>query len=182
MKISWVLSNTTQIDPTVEISRLKELGSFWGGWRTWRSCETDNVVCHDMGKAHELIQREFHTTCNFYIPNSAYVTLNRPPGVKLYEGNFIHDLDNHEDIVAMHLATVASDIILMLGFNFTEPPKLEDKLAEHLAHNYRNLTRQVIMDNPQIQWVAIDHFEEFRKDLKNLPNLGKDTLKNILTS
>jgi hypothetical protein len=38
------------------------------------------------------------------------------------------------------------------------------------------------MDNPQIQWVAIDHFEEFRKDLKNLPNLGKDTLKNILTS
>jgi hypothetical protein len=180
MNISWVLSNQTQIDPTLEISRLKELGSFWGGWRTWRSYQTDNVVCHDPIKAQELINREFFKICNLYIPNSVYVSLDRPQGVKLYEGNFVHDLDNHEDIVSMHLASATSDIVLLVGFDFSEPTKSEDRLVEHRAQNYRNLVRQVIVDTPNTQWVILDHPAEFRKDLQNLPNLGRDTLTNIL--
>lgn len=182
MNISWVLANRAQIDPTVEIHRLKELGSFWGGWQTWRNCQTDNVICYDTAKASELIHRSFHIQCNFYIPNSVYATLDRPTGVRLFEGDFIHDLDNHEEIVAMHLATANSDIVLLLGFDFGEQPKLADQLAEHRAHNYRSLTRQVLMDHPEIQWVVIDHPHEIRKDLQDLPNLGKDTLVNILQS
>lgn len=180
MNISWVLSNQTEIDPTLKISRLKELGSFWGGWRTWRSYQTDNVICHDAIKAVELIRREFFKICNLYIPNSVYVSLDRPQGVKLYEGDFVHDLDNHEDIVAMHLASATSDIVLLLGFDFAEPKKSNDRLIEHRAQNYRNLVRQVILDTPNTQWVILDHPQEFRKDLQNLPNLGRDTLTNIL--
>lgn len=180
MNINLVLSNCAEIDPTIDLIKLKELGSFWGGWRTWRSCQTDNVICHDMSKAQELIQRDFHKTCNFYIPNSVYVSLDRPAGVKLYEGTFIHELDNQEDIVSMHLATATADIVLLLGFDFSEPAKLEDRLAEHRAHNYRSLTRQVILDNTKTQWVVLDHPAEFRKDLQDLPNLGRDTLINIL--
>lgn len=180
MNISFVLKNQTVFDPTVDILRLKDLGSFWGGWRTWRGCQTDNVVCHDLVKAKELIDRNFHQTCNLYIPNSVYVTLERPQGVKLYQGEFVHDLDDHEDIVAMHLAAATSDIVLLIGFNLQQPIKLEDRLAEHRANNYRNLMRQVILDNEKIQWVILDHPEDFRKDLNNLPNLGKDTLTNIL--
>lgn len=182
MNINWVLANTVQIDPAIDINRLKEVGSFWGGWRTWRSCQTDNVVCHDMAKAKELIDRSFQTACNFYIPNSVYVALDRPVGVKLYQGDFVHDVENHEDIVAMHLATTNSDIVLLMGYDFGPQPKLEDKLAEHRAHNYRSLTRQVIVDYPNVQWVVIDHPGEFREDLRSLPNLGKDTLNNILAT
>jgi hypothetical protein len=180
MNINIVLSNRAEIDPAIDLKRVKELGSFWGGWRTWRSCQTDNVICHDMSKARELIDRNFHATCNFYIPNSAYISLDRPAGVKLYEGTFVHDIEDHEDIVAMHLATTTADIVLLLGFNFQEPVKLQDRLAEHKATNYRNLIRQVMADNPKTQWVILDHPAEFRKDLQNLPNLGKDTLINIL--
>jgi hypothetical protein len=180
MNINLVLSNKAVIDPIVDLVKLKELGSFWGGWRTWRSCQTDNVVCHDLQKAKELIDRNFHATCNFYIPNSAYISLDRPAGVKLYEGTFIHDIEDHEDIVAMHLATTTADIVLLVGFDFGEPVKFQDRLTEHRAHNYRNLTRQVIADNPKTQWVVLDHPEEFRKDLQDLPNLGRDTLLNIL--
>lgn len=180
MNINFVLQNTCQIDPTIDLARLKELGSFWGGWKTWRNCQTDNVICHDQAKCAELIQRQFYTRCNLFIPNSVYVFLDRPQGVKLYEGNFVHDLDNHEDIVAMHLAAACSDIVLLIGFDFSEPIKLEDRLAEHRANNYRNLIRQVIVDHSKIQWVVLDHPAEFRKDLKTLPNLGQDTLNNIL--
>lgn len=180
MKISWALSNDVLIDPTVEISNLKQLGSFWGGWRTWRSCQTDNVICHDRSKATELIQREFHKNCNFFVPNHLYLDINRPEGVKVYQGDFKHDVDNQEDIVAMHLAGSISDIVLLLGYDFGEQVKLENKLLEHRAHNYRTLTRQVIVSNPNIQWVAIDHDRDFRKDLQGLPNFGKDSLQNIL--
>lgn len=180
MNISLVLSNQANIDPALDILQVKALGSFWGGWRTWRSCQTDNVVCHEVAKAKELIDRDFHLTCNFYVPESAFITLERPQGVKLYAGEFKHDLDNHEDIVSMHLAAANSDIVLLLGFDFGEGQKLEDRLSEHRIHNYRSLTRQVIVDNPKIQWVILDHPGELRKDIQNLPNIGKDTLINIL--
>lgn len=182
MNINFVLSNTATIDPAVDINRLKELGSFWGSWQTWRSCQTDNVICHDQKKAHELITRSFHTSCNLYIPETVFVALDRPAGVKLYAGEFIHEVDNQEEIVAMHLAANTGDIVLLLGFDFRQMPKLEDTLAEHRAHNYRSLTRQVILDNPNTQWVVLDHLGEFRKDLENLPNLGHDTLSNIIQS
>jgi hypothetical protein len=182
MNISWIISNQAQLDPTIEIGRLKELGSFWGGWQTWRACQTDNVICYDQSKSIDLVQRNFQNSCNLYIPNNVYLSLDRPSGINVYEGNFIHEVDNHEDIVAMHLAAVASNIILLLGFDFTEQPKHQDRLTEHKAHNYRSLTRQAIVGHPLIQWVVIDHPSELRKDLQDLANLGQDTLNNILNS
>lgn len=182
MNISLVLSNQANIDPALDIQQVKALASFWGGWRTWRSCQTDNVICHDLAKARELIDRGFHQTCNFYVPDSVFVSLERPQGVKLYAGEFKHDLDNQEDIVAMHLAAANSDIVLLLGFNFAESVKLEDRLAEHRAHNYRSLTRQVMVDYPKVQWVVLDHADPLRKDIQSLPNIGQDTLINIIAA
>jgi len=83
MKISWVLSDSVQLDPMQNVDDLKQLGAFWGSWSTWRACATDNVICHDMSQAAELIKRDFHRRCNFYIPNDIYVSLDRPTGVNL---------------------------------------------------------------------------------------------------
>ena len=180
MNINWILSDRVMLDPTIDIDQLKQIGSFWGGWQTWRAYQTDNVICHTMSKASELIKRNFQLSCNFYIPNSVYLDLDRPDGVRLYEGTFKHDVDNHEEIVAMHLVADQSDLVLLLGFDFTEPNKHADKLLEHKAHNYRSLTRQIILDNVNTQWVAVDHPGEFRKDLRDLDNLTQDSLANVI--
>ena len=180
MKINWAVADNFVLDPTVDLEQLKKCGSFWGSWRTWRACATDNVICHDMFKADELIKRRFNHSCNFYIPNAVYTSLDRPDRVNLYEGTFVHDLERHEEIVALHLTASISDIVLLLGYDLAEKPKLADRLQEHRAQNYRNLVRQVIKDNPMVQWVAVDHTEEFRKDLLNLENLTQDSLENVI--
>jgi hypothetical protein len=180
MNINWVVANNYLLDPTIDIDKIKSCGSVWGGWQTWRSCGTDNVICHDMSKASELVKRAFHAVCNFYIPNSIYKDIGRPAGVKIYEGEFVHDVDHQEQIVAMHLTAGISDIVLLLGFDFSEPVISTDKLHAHRAHNYRSLIKQAIKDHPEVQWVAVDHDQDFRKDLLELDNLTKDTLDNVI--
>ena len=179
MNINWILANDYVPDPTIDLDQLKTCGALWGGWQTWRASGTDNVICHDTSKARDLIQRAFHATCNFYVPNSAYAMLDRPQGVRLYEGEFVHDLDDHEEIVALHLVAGVSDIVLLLGFDLSEPAQLPDRLQEHRARNYRNLFKQVIQDNYKVHWVVIDHEKAFRKDLAQLQNLSSDTLDSV---
>jgi hypothetical protein len=180
MKISWVTSNNFVLDPTIDLLQLKEIGSIWGSWQTWRATQTDNVVCHSLQKADELIKRNFQSICNFYIPNSVFIKLNRPSGVKLYEGDFIHEVDCHEEIVAMHLAAATSDIVLLIGFNFLEKDKPEDRLATHKFQNYQQLVKQVIKSNNNIQWVLVDHPDPLSTIYLDLENLTLDSLDNIL--
>jgi hypothetical protein len=182
VNISWVISESAVLDPLIRTDQLKQLGSIWGSWKTWRSYQTDNVVCYDMLRADELIKRNFYQQCNFYIANSHYGQLGNPAGVKVYEGNFDLEIDNPEDIIAMHLAASVSNIVLLLGFDLGKGVLKNDKLAEHRAHNYRSLTKQAIKNNPDVQWVLIDSTEPIRKDLLELPNLGTDTLANILSA
>ena len=180
MNINWVVANDYVPDPTIDLALMRACGAFWGGWQTWRASGTDNVICHDTAKARELIQRAFHATCNFYVPNSAYVMLDRPQGVRLYEGEFVHDLDDHEEIVALHLTAGISDIVLLLGFDLAEADLPVDRLQRHRALNYRNLVRQAIKDNANTQWVLVDHDRPVGKDFEELGNLTTDTLTNVI--
>lgn len=180
MNISWVLADSVVLDPLQDITELKNIGAFWGSWQTWRACQTDNVICNDSRKASDLIQRNFQRTCNFYISNSVFQQLDRPEGVRLFEGTFTHDVDHHDEIVAMHLVTGTSDIVLLLGFDLTEKLVNPDRLEQHRAQNYRGLIRQAIAANDHIQWVLVDHPGEIGKDMSNLENLTADTMQNVL--
>jgi hypothetical protein len=180
MQFSWVLADTLMLGPEVNVDELKKVGAFWGGWRTWRAYGTDNVVCNDLTRASELVKRNFQTECNFYIPNNNYQTLGRPEGVRLYEGEFVHDVDRRDEIVAMHLAASTSDIVLLLGFDLSEPVVNPDKILEIQARNYRGLVRQVIASNKKIQWVLIDHPKTIMKSMWDLENLTIDELKTVV--
>ena len=180
MNISWVLADTAVLDPTQELEPLKQIGAFWGSWRTWRAWQTDNVICHDQTRADELLKRAFQAACNFYIPNSAYVALNCPLGVQVYQGDFAHDLDRREEIVAMHLAASTSDIVLLVGFDFAEQFRNLDQLPEHQAQHHRGLAMQVIRDNADTQWVLIDHSGKPHPIMADLPNLTQDTITGVL--
>ena len=180
MNVSWVLANSLVLDPTVDIEAIKAVGPFWGGWQTWRSCGTDNVICNDFNRAQSLLTRKFNEGCNFYIPNTIYQSLDRPPRVRLYDGTTNLDLENKEEIIAMHLAASQSDIVLLLGFSWQPQPKNPDRLQEHRAQNYRNLIKQVMVENQTVQWVLIDHAPKIMLELKDLPNLTQDTLSSVL--
>lgn len=182
MRINWILADAYTPDPTVDLEKLKSIGSFWGGWRTWRACQTDNVICDDLSKGSELILREFHKTCNLYLPEKQYVALDRPKGVKLYQGKFEQEVDHADEIITMHLAASQSDILLLLGFDWQPQPKSSDVLTNHRQHVYRNLVKQLIKSNVEVQWVLVDHPRDLWQDLEGLENLSLDTLDNVFTT
>jgi hypothetical protein len=180
MNISWVLSDNFILDPVFDITEIKEIGPLWGSWKTWRGCGTDNVICHDTTKSRELLKRNFQTTCNFYIPSDSWITLDRPDSVHVYEGKFLDEFQP-EEIVAMHLAASQSDIILLLGFDLTEKTKNPDRLLEHRAHVYRTLVKSCIENNPEVQWVLVDHSGDIMKFMSKIPNLVKDSMDTALS-
>ena len=181
MKLNWVLADSVEINPAIEIERLKAIGPMWGGWRTWRSYSTDNVICHTDVDARNLISRNFHTRCNMYLPESVYQLVDRPNGVKLYQGEFHELVDSPDEIVSMHLAAAFSDIVLLSGFDL-QPRNLDhDRMAKHKWHNYVQYFLHIVKGNSGVQWVLLDHSPDIEKVLKDLPNLLFDTLDNVLT-
>jgi hypothetical protein len=179
-KISWVLADSVVLDPTQDIDQLKRLGAFWGSWRTWRACQTDNVICHDQVKVSELIQRNFQTSCNLYIPESVHASLDRPNGVQVYGGDFVHDVVRQEEIVAMHLAATTSDIVIMLGWDLTEHEPGTDRLQNNQYQHHRSLVRQAFINYNHIQWVIVDHAGPMDPNLSDLDNVVTDTLSTVL--
>jgi cellulose biosynthesis protein BcsQ len=181
VNINWVLADNLSLAPGIDLDRLKNAGSFWGSWRTWRAYTTDNVICHDRDKAKDLIKRNFQTECNLYVPNSSYALFGRPQGVRVYEGDFMgHDVDNQDELVAMYLAATTCDIVLLLGFDWLAQEPKEDKIEELRARNYRGLVERAIKSQSDVQWVVIDHPGELRPELANLDNVSTDTLDNVL--
>lgn len=179
VKISWVVAADHSLDPTVNVEQIKAVGPIWGSWRTWRGCGTDNVICHQQQKGRELLDRAFQAVCNFYIPRTLYESLSRPVGVRLYDGDFDRELDNIEDIVALHLAAASSDIVLLLGFDWTLPENVTDRFDKHKITNRHGLMRSAIAGRIQTQWVAID-CDQMDKSYQDLANLTCDTMQNAL--
>lgn len=181
MNITWVLSDDAELDPTQPIDALKRVGPLWGSWRGWRAHQTDNVICHDQAKAAELIKREFQRRCNFYIPNAVYAALSMPAGVRVYAGEFVHDVVRQEEIVALHLAATTSDVVLLLGWDLTELVSDTDRLRASQARHHRNLIRQAMVDYAQVQWVVIDHAQPIDPSLTRLSNFTQDSMATALS-
>jgi hypothetical protein len=99
----------------------------------------------------------------------------------LYQGEFNQLVDDPDDIVSMHLAAGNSDIVLLIGFDLQSRDPAEDKLVNHKWHNYKHYVLHLIKDNPDVQWVILDHPGQVEKMFKDLPNLLFDNLNNVLT-
>ena len=177
MRVCWVISEefaSTHVTP----EQLKDIAPSWGSWKTWRAWNTDNVLCDNVNKAQELIQRAFHSVCNFYTANKNYAQLNRPPKVNLYEGDFPGALDRPEEIIAMHLVAEQNDLVLLLGFDLTDKTS-DDKFENHKQLNYFNAFRATLNTYPNTQWVLIDHPDAVTKKI-TLPNLTKDSFDSVV--
>lgn len=180
MRVNWVVTATYQLDPSISIDLIRAIGPIWGSWRTWRACSTDNVICHNQSKARELLDRAFQAVCNFHVPRACYEFLQRPVGVKLYEGEYREETEDIEDIIGLHLAAAQSDIVLMLGYDLRTIQPGSDRMTNHRNQNRHGLIRSVIANHPQVQWVLVDHPGDLDTAYRNLPNLTCDTMANAL--
>jgi hypothetical protein len=180
MRINWVFSEGYQLDPTIEIEMIKTVGPSWGSWRTWRACGTDNVICHDVTKARELLQRAFHAVCNFYLPAKNFADLGRPAHVQLYDGDYNQEVISIEDIISVHLAASQSDLVLLAGFNLSKPEVPADRFQRHRVANYHGLLRSAMASNVQTQWVVLDHAQDLDESYAKLSNLTCDSMQNAL--
>lgn len=180
MRVNWVFAAGSYFDPSIDIEQIKRIGATWGSWKTWRGCATDNVVCSDLPKIKELLARSFQKNCNFYIPENFYADLGRPPNVNLYHGNYQQEVDDLENIVAIHLALSNSDLVLLYGFDLTVSESVIDRFQQHKVTNYHGLIRSAIKSNLDIQWVAVNHNQKLNKAYKELPNLTCDEMKSVL--
>jgi hypothetical protein len=181
MRVNWVVADATVIAPDIDIDNIKEIASIWGSWKTWRGCGTDNVICNDVGKARELLKRNMNEKCNMYIPKSMYVDLDRPKSIHMFGGQFTFEIDNQDELIAIQLVSTQSDIVLLMGFDWTDKPVSLDRLAAHKAANYRNFVVDAIRNNPDIQWVLVDHDGDVMPELADFENLSQDTLENVMT-
>lgn len=180
MKISWVISAKYKINPDIDLDQIKAVGPSWGSWQTWSAWQTDNVICYKLAKSRDLVKRKFYEKCNLYISNENYQALERPSRVQLYGGNFDQNIDNIEDIIAMHLAAQTSDIVLLLGFDFATPTMPEKKTETVKITNRHGLMRSAVAQNPDVQWLAIDHIADLDKRYAELANLTRDKMQNVL--
>jgi basic membrane lipoprotein Med (substrate-binding protein (PBP1-ABC) superfamily) len=66
-----------------------------------------------------------------------------------------------------------------MGFDLQEVTETDPK-AKFLAKSYETAIRAVIKNNPNTQFVFIDHPGELDKSLKDLENISCDTYENVL--
>ena len=180
MNISWVVAESYQFDPTVDVDSLKHIGPIWGSWKTWRGCSTDNVICHNRSKAQELIKRKLQEGCNFYIPEKNFQAIQRPTNVKIYKGEFEQETDTLEDIIALHLCVPTSDIILMAGFDLSPIVDPGDRYELHKIKNYHGMLHSLISSCSDKQFVLVNYQLELAKSYRALTNLTCDTMENVL--
>lgn len=174
MNINWVVADAIELDPVINVDQLKTIGSIWGGWRSWRVCQTDNVVCHEVERAQQLIDQKFQSRCNFYVPNSLYMTLADQTQLRAYEGNLAHQINHPDELIAMYLAATISDIVILLGFDWTGINSDQQEI------DYRGLVAATMANNADTQWVLLDQTGPVRAELTKLPNFTQDTLANVL--
>lgn len=180
MKISWIVSHAYTWPSGVDTEDIKNIGSVWSSWRAWRSCHSDNVVCDDLGHARTLLARAFQAVCNLHLPRRLYQDLTRPQGVRWYDGQYHEQVICIDDIISMHLGAQQSDVILLAGFDFGRSVSTGDAVQDHMMRNQKGLARQVILDNPMIQWVALDHAPELDPAFRDIANLTCDSIDNAL--
>ena len=180
MKTCWVLSQdigSGAVDPVA----LSNVAETWSTVDCWREYQTDNVVCHDLKQAINLVRRAFHAVTTLYVPREHFNELGRPIGVKLYEGEFKDNaVDNKEDIVMLNLVSPVNDIVLLYGFDLSPVGKSIDPLEQRFKKAYRHNVATIIKSNPDVQYVLVDYELELADNIKGLDNLTIDSLDAVL--
>jgi len=178
MKLRWVLSE--EIPNNLDISIVQDVAQIWGSWKTWKEYKTNNCICTDTAKAMDLLKHAFHALTNFYIMQDSYTKLGSPQNVKLFNGSFKNNnISNKDDIVALNLATIDADIVLMSGFNFSPLLSSQDDISRMAREEYYFNIRELMKTNSNVQFVLIDYMQELASWAQELENLSFDNMNSV---
>lgn len=180
MKISWLLAHGYDAEASAGSHPMKEIGSLWGSWTTWRNCQTDNVISAELDKSQQLLMRAFNAVCNFWINKNHFSALGRPTNVQQFDDNHPEVLDHREDIIAAELVSQRYDLILAVGFNLSNSDLDLDDYEKIKKSNYNKSMLKIISENPGTQWVFVDHSNKLCDEIKNLENVTCDKMENVL--
>jgi len=179
MKIAWIIGQEIKHDLNLDL--IDSIGPSWGSWKTWKKYKTDNCICTNREEATDLIQRAFHSMCNFYMMKDDFLQVGSPQGVKLFDGNFKNNtVTNKDDIVTLNLVAPDNEIILMSGFNF-EPLDKDDPLAMLIREEYYFNINELMKANTSVQFVLVDYPHKLATWANDLENLTIDTAQNVKT-
>lgn len=174
MNISWVFGDDVRIENSRDLTAIKSIGPTWGGWRSWRYTNSDNVVCADAKKTAELLGTRFYQNCNLYLPDALRRDSEWPREVRVFGGEFPVEVERREEMIAMSLAGSISDIVLLYGFKFdSESWQSRDEYSRgFIVHTLSSL---------RTQWVIVDHVDEIVNEISDLSNFSTDSLINVVT-
>ena len=173
MKVNWIIGQETKTTIT-DSEMMKNIAPIWGSHTTWKQYKTDNSICNDITKAKDLIGKAFHAITNLYVPEDDFVELGRPVGLKLFGGQFKQtDFQYKDDIVALWLASVDADIVLLLGFDLSE------SLDSIARKGYYQGIMHVITENSTTQYVLVDYNMDISTIFDGLDNLTQDSLEAV---
>lgn len=179
MKIAVVFANQTWVDPLIDLGKLRQVGTIWSAWNQWHQLLPHHTICHDMTRAKELIAGNFHHRTELFVPETVFNALNKPRGIKSYGGEFLHEIDQPEELIAMFLAASAADIVVLVGYDW-KPSDSNDALVTYAAENRMRVIRDAIKDSPNVQWIIAA--EAVPEQLKEFENVDHDTIENIISA
>lgn len=174
MNIAWVIAEHGVLPWSTDPHTLSNIAPTWGSWRHIRSLMIDNAVCYNTNLANQLISQGYWNMCNLWVPTQVQKS-NQPASIRAFGGSFDLDIASVDDIVALHLVAVQSQVVLLFGFDLSLIRDRSQRQKEYI-----NLIKQTISDNPDIQWVIIDPLEKPDSMFDHLSNLSCDSFENVL--
>jgi len=172
MKVNWIIGKEMHTAIT-DSDMMKNIAPIWGSYTTWKKYKTDNSICNELSNAKDLIARAFHAISNLYVPETNFVDLGRPVGLKLFGGKFTQeDFKFKDDIVALWLASHDADIVLMLGFDLRSTD-------DTVRKGYYMSIMQIIKEHKDVQFVLVDYNIDLSDIFNDLDNLQQDSLEAV---
>lgn len=159
---------------------MRDLGVVWGPWKSWRLCQTDNVIVNEFEDAQTLLTRKFNDVCNFWTNEDNFAKLGRPDKVNLYRQLINPDLILKDDILALALAASRYKIVLVVGYDLSTLASSASQLDKHNKKKWIAEIKKIIKTNSNTQFVFVDLPKSAMQDFSNLENFTNDTYDNIL--
>lgn len=181
MEFCWVVAHNyvPSADP-LRLTTMRDLGVVWGPWKSWRLCQTDNVIVNEFEDAQTLLTRKFNDVCNFWTNEDNFAKLGRPDKVNLYRQLINPDLILKDDILALALAASRYKIVLVVGYDLSTLASSAPQLDKHNKKKWIAEIKKIIKTNSNTQFVFVDLPKSAMQDFSNLENFTNDTYDNIL--
>ena len=173
MKIATIVANdytTNLITP----QDLRKIGAVWSSLDAHNRWLSDNVVCYSNESARIAVNLGVNNNNHFFINSANFDAIGKQKNIHYFEGNFPGEFTRPDEIIAMHLAGMYFDLVILLGFDLSHSDDGDQA-------RYISSAMAAIQTRENTQWVAVLPNNKVSERLVALDNFTTDTIDSILT-